>query len=270
MASRTVRRAMTKMAPRFTGAPPGRLRRRRVRPGRHGAAAPGSAGSAPGSAAPGSAGAAPSPRSARNRSSSDRRAGTTAWTAAPPATRAATSAGTFWSASGSTTSHSPSGRVGPKRVATAAASGRPVTRTRTPPSASMSAIASSATIRPRSTIATRSQTRSTSVSRCELRNTVTPRDRSSPMISRTSWRPTGSRADVGSSRTTSSGRPSSATASPRRCCMPLENVSTRLLDRSVSPTSSSAPASSRSHDERSSRASSQWRASTSRAVIQPW
>ena len=72
-------------------------------------------------------------------------------------------------------------------------------------------------------IATRSHTRSTSVSRCELRKTVEPASRT--RAGRWSGRrhaPTGSRAEVGSSRTTSAGAPSSATASPRRCCMPFE------------------------------------------------
>ena len=59
------------------------------------------------------------------------------------------------------------------------------------------------------------------------------------MIPRTSWRPTGSSALVGSSKMTRSGSPTSATASPRRCCMPLEKVPTLSSRRSARPTVSS-------------------------------
>ena len=79
------------------------------------------------------------------------------------------------------------------------------------------------------------------------------------MMRRTSCRPTGSSAEVGSSSTTSSGRPSSATPSPRRCCIPFENVSVRSSARSVRPTSSSASRISRPQSARGRWASSQWR-----------
>ena len=91
--------------------------------------------------------------------------------------------------------------------------------------------------RPWLTIATRSHSRSTSPRRCELRKTAEPRSRASRMIARTSSRPTGSRADVGSSRITRAGSPSSAAASPRRCCMPFEKPPVRSSARSARPAS---------------------------------
>ena len=102
---------------------------------------------------------------------------------------------------------------------------------------SSSARVPDAATRPRSRMTTRSQTRSTSPIRCELSSTATPRLRRSSTMSRTSTRPSGSSALVGSSSTTSSGRATRATASPRRCCMPLEKPPTRSPARSARPTS---------------------------------
>ena len=100
---------------------------------------------------------------------------------------------------------------------------------------SSSASVPDAATRPRSRMTTRSQTRSTSPIRWEFNSTATPRDRSASTMSRTSTRPSGSSALVGSSRTTRSGPVTSATASPRRCCMPLEKPPTRSPARSARP-----------------------------------
>ena len=164
------------------------------------------------------------------------------------------------------------GAMSPKRpIALHHPSVRPVTFTRTRvwrPSSSPSVPVASA--RPLSITATRSQTCSASSSRWVLRNTVAPRSRSPRTIVLTSWRPTGSSALVGSSSMISAGSPSSATPSPRRCCIPFENVPTRSSPRSASPTVSSAASICPAHDDLGSSSRRQWRRSTSRPLRSAW
>ena len=66
----------------------------------------------------------------------------------------------------------------------------------------------------------RSATRSTSPRSWLVSRTVTPSSRSRPRIARVAARPSTSMPAVGSSSATSSGRPTSASASPRRCRSP--------------------------------------------------
>ena len=134
---------------------------------------------------------------------------------------------------------------------------------------SSSARVPAAATRPRSRITTRSQTRSTSPIRCELSSTATPRglQREHEV------------ADVGAAERvqragrlvedTSSGRATSATARPSRCCMPLEKPPTRSSARSASPTSGQAlaPLAGRAPSTPASRTCS---ASTSAAVSHGW
>ena len=80
---------------------------------------------------------------------------------------------------------------------------------------------------PRTMIARRLQISSSSLSRWEFMNTVRPSSRSRLSTMRMSLRPMGSTPSVGSSSTTSSGSFISAWATPTRCIMPLEYVSTR-------------------------------------------
>ena len=168
-------------------------------------------------------------RIARNASSSEARPGSTSWTLPPAWTIAATRSGTRSGASPANVKRSPSTAGAPKAASRSTGSASSVTRrltTGAPISRSGGPIA---TTRPRSRMATRPQLRSTSPSRWLLSTTVLPRSAASRTIARTSSRPSGSSAEVGSSRMTSSGSPSSATARPRRCCMPFEKSPTRSV-----------------------------------------
>ncbi len=165
----------------------------------------------------------PAPTASAKRSSSVAWRGSTAWTRPPAATRVETTSGTCAGSRPSSSRMSSAWLTDPNAARTSAAGRcRPVTRTRRWRSASRSASGPSATTRPWSRMTTRSQTRSTSVSRWEFRKMVVPRSRRSWSRWRISSRPTGSRAEVGSSRKMTAGSPSSATARPRRCCMPFE------------------------------------------------
>ncbi len=159
----------------------------------------------------------------------------------------------------------------PWRPAIAPARPRRSPDTRMPSSRVRSAMPSSATTRPRSTIATRSQTRSTSVSRWELRNTVVPRSRSAPMIV----------ANVlAAHRIERRGRLvedheiGPAQQGDAQAEALLHALGERL-DPVVGPLGQAdelerTPRSPAAQSARGRRASSQWSASTSRAVIQPW
>ncbi len=184
----------------------------------------------------------PSRRMPRSRSSRVIRDGSTACTCTPSAARSRTRSGTSVPPSvvdSATVNHSPSCSTVPVAVSRLCAAGvRPVRCSRSSRWPSSSASVPDAATRPRSRMTTRSQTRSTSPIRWELSSTATPCERSDSTRSRTSARPSGSSALVGSSSTTSSGRATSATARPSRCCMPLEKPPSRSPARSASPTRS--------------------------------
>ena len=186
---------------------------------------------------------APSRRIPRSRSSRLMRFGSTAWTWTPSATRSATSCGTPWSteSAAKSTVNQPSPWLTRPEASSLRSACSPTSSSRSLSSCwpSSSARVPAAATAPWSRITTRSQTRSTSPIRWELSRTATPRCFSERTRSRTSARPTGSSALVGSSRITSSGRATSATASPSRCCIPLEKPPTRSSSRPASPTAAS-------------------------------
>ena len=94
-----------------------------------------------------------------------------------------------------------------------------------------------------------------------------PRAFSSRITSRTSRRPSGSSPEVGSSRNTSSGSPSSACASPMRCCMPLlYSRRQRSPGARAAAAARAAPRSARSSARPRRPSSRPWKRSSSRPL----